>query len=191
LSDGLKGKAVGRKNEEVFLMAYLMPVPQAWVRGNPNAAKLIRLLNIDSAVGPNCANRNDDVAAIQYLLNSLFFERLSTHGRGELFSSPITDLEPSSLAQVFRARPPKPTGLFDGVTQTWIMMYQMQNMNLNVDGRVDPILPTQSPALPTTLMALNAHMRAFGGGLEIRRMPPFLQSKMKPAGLMGPRDPDR
>ena len=71
-------QSCGQENEKVFLMAYLMPVPQAWVQGNPNAAKLIRLLNINSAVGPNCANRNDDVAAIQYLLNSLFF-RASFH----------------------------------------------------------------------------------------------------------------
>ena len=87
---------------------------------------------------------------------------------------------PSSLAQVFRAHPPKPTGHFDGVTQTWVMMYQMQNMNLKVDGRVDPILPSQSPAHPTTLMLLNAHMRALGGGLRISRMPPILQGKIIP-----------
>lgn len=182
-------------------MAYLMPVPQAWVLGHPNAAKLIRLLNTDSAVGPNCANRNDDVTAIQYLLNSLFFERLSTLSsdewlsRNKLMAAPgqegyghwelVTEHWsagpiPSTLAQVFRAHPPKPTGLFDGVTQAWIMMYQMQNMNLKVDGRVDPILPSQSPAHPNTLMLLNAHMRALGGGLQISRMPPILQGKMNP-----------
>ena len=40
-------------------MAYKMKAPEAWVQASPNTAKIPYLLNLDSAVGENAANRSD------------------------------------------------------------------------------------------------------------------------------------
>src|SRR5882762_5677475 len=42
---------------------------------------------------------------------------------------------------------PTPTGTCDMVTKTWIAMYQMRGIGGldTIDGRVDPMIPDQSP----------------------------------------------
>ena len=49
-------------------MAYKMKAPEAWVKANPKTANIPYLLNLDSAVGENAANRSDDVMLVQWLL---------------------------------------------------------------------------------------------------------------------------
>jgi hypothetical protein len=52
-------------------MAYKMKAPEAWVKASPKTANIPYLLNFDSAVGENAANKSDDVMHQQWLLMTI------------------------------------------------------------------------------------------------------------------------
>ena len=45
-----------------------MNIPESWIKLSPKTKNIGYLLNLDSAVGENCANRADDVMLVQYIL---------------------------------------------------------------------------------------------------------------------------
>ena len=160
-------------------MAYKMKAPQAWVKASPNTAKLPYLLNLDSAVGENAANKFDDVMLVQWILMTALaapkaFPNLPAQPGGvhdffDWVGQSQIDLvnmgtqlanEYRQLAKtVFDNQAPTPTGKCDSVTVTWIRMFQMKHLRKFVsaiDGRVDPIIPAQGPFVKSTMIRLNA-----------------------------------
>lgn len=160
-------------------MAYKIKVPEAWVKASPNTAKIPYLLNLDSAVGENAANRVDDVMLVQWILMTTladpkpfpylprepgevhdFFDWV---GQSQIQSANLgTQLanEYRALAKtVFDNQAPNPTGKCDIVTVTWIRMFQMKHLQKfvsTIDGRVDPIDLAQGPFAKSTMIRLNA-----------------------------------
>jgi hypothetical protein len=159
-------------------MAYKMKAPEAWVKASPNTANIPYLLNLDSAVGENAANRSDDVMLVQWILMTTladpkpfpylppqpggvhdFFDWV---GQSQInFVNMGTQLanEYRALAKtVFDDQAPIPTGKCDSVTVTWIRMFQMKHFRRFVsaiDGRVDPINTAQGPFAKSTMIRLN------------------------------------
>lgn len=133
-------------------MAYQMKTPG----GSRN-----RYYNIDSAVGFGGANRRDDVMLVQFLL------RLwgSDHYRPpsiEKDDIPAVRMSPfphfyEGVGRMFQGLLPAVDGNCDGVTKTWIMMFQMSLKRLTIDGRVDP-MPNQTDPPGNTMMLLNSVM---------------------------------
>jgi hypothetical protein len=138
-------------------VAYTMKIPDQWIKTSPNTAKLAPIYNIDADVGFNCPNRPDDVLLVQWLINVwggpwYFGKADDGFGRAYTNTSSITGLE------FFL---PKMTGRFDGVTVTWIMMFQMikSKYSSKHDGKMSPVLLSTSPARPNEILLLNADQK--------------------------------
>jgi hypothetical protein len=136
-------------------MAYKMRIP---------GVSRLRL-NIDSAVGFGGANRKDDVMLVQFLLRLWGSEHYGprtprTPEEQRNASGPVEARMP--IQHFFAGFPkfqsylPAVDGNCDGVTKTWIMMFQMVNKNLltTIDGRVDPAVNQVDPK-PNTMLLLN------------------------------------
>ncbi len=139
-------------------MAYSMAIPAQWIKTNPNTAKLSPFYNLDSTVGFNGVNRQDDVLLVQWLLNIW-------GGAWYSGKTGVTNLE-SFI--------PTMNGILDGVTVTWIMMYQMTKRSYlpKPDGVVKPVSAALSPASPNTLMLLNGELKAAMGHVPLASNPP-------------------
>ena len=159
-------------------MAYKMKIPQSWVKTSPNTAKIPYLLNLDSAVGENCANRADDVMLVQWILMTTLADPKETPQYvkgpdavhdffdfvGDAFAKDANltiqmAAEYRRLAKTFfDNQAPVPNGKCDSVTVTWIRMFQMRHLRQFVsaiDGRVDPINPSAGPHAKSTMIRLN------------------------------------
>ena len=139
-------------------MAYQMKVPGGWRN----------LFNIDSAVGFNGANRTDDVMLVQFLLRLWGSEHYGppTPRRTERDGEPSGPVEArlpvrhlfKGIGPQFQSFLPAANGNCDGVTKTWIMMFQMFHKDTTgiIDGRVDPIAPSQlTTGNVNTMLLLN------------------------------------
>lgn len=149
-------------------MAYKMKATPAWVKASPKTANIPFLLNLDSSVGENAANRSNDVMLVQWILMTTLagpklFSYLSLPSGGvhdffdwvgysqvqmaSLGTQPAD--EGRALAKtVFDNQGPTPTGMCDSVTVTWIWMFQMKHLRRFVsaiDGHVDPVDTAQGP----------------------------------------------
>ena len=158
-------------------MAYKMKPPDAWVKMSPKTANIPFLLNLDSAVGENAANRFDDVMLVQWILMTTLadpkpFPYLPSGPASHDFFDWVGQSQISMLNQgtqianeyralaksVFDHQAPNPTGICDSVTVTWIRMFQMKHLRKSVsaiDGRVDPINIAQGPMAKSTMIRLN------------------------------------
>jgi hypothetical protein len=132
-------------------MAYWMEIPHTWAMGKTGLIPVFApLYNLDSAVGVNAANRFDDVMLVQYLLR--MWARLEKAADPTLKTKLKTGLYPT-----FQDCLPGVDGHCDSVTKTWITMFQMCHNRFiqNIDGRVDPLQPSNSPNNPNTILLLN------------------------------------
>ena len=183
-------------------MAYKMKVPESWVKASPNTAKIGYLLNLDSAVGEDCANRADDVMLVQYILMTTFADPsekpqyVSGTGQhrdffdfvGNAFASDANmtmqiAYEYRRLAKTFfDNQAPNPTGKCDAVTATWIRMFQMRNLRQFVsaiDGRVDPIDPGRGPFAKSTMIRLNVALPVWRTDIATSAAPPALKNALR------------
>jgi hypothetical protein len=114
-------------------------------------------LNIDSAVGFGGANRSDDVMLVQYLLRLWGGKHYGAWGRSATGQARHPLL--NGLGPMLESFLPAVDGNCDGVTKTWIMMFQMcqKATLLTIDGRVDPI-PNQPNPRTNTMLLLNRLM---------------------------------
>jgi hypothetical protein len=165
-------------------MAYKMKAPEAWVKANPKTANIPYLLNLDSAVGENAANKSDDVMLVQWLLMTIladpkpmpylptppggvhdFFDFVGdSFVRSANLGTQIGNEYRALAKTVFDNQAPAPTGVCDSVTVTWIRMFQMQHLRKHVtaiDGRVDPINIAQGPTAKGTMMRFNVALPAW------------------------------
>jgi hypothetical protein len=170
-------------------MAYKMKIPESWIKTSPNTAKIGHLYNLDSAVGEDCANRPDDVMLVQYILMTTLADPKQTpvYMKGPAQVKDFFDFVGASFAQdtnlmtqqateyrrlaktFFDNQAPVPTGKCDSVTVTWIRMFQMRNLRRFVsaiDGRVDPINPSQGPYAKSTMLQLNVVLPVWRTDIE-------------------------
>jgi len=183
-------------------MAYKMKIPEAWVKVSPNTAKIGYLLNLDSAVGDNCANRVDDVMLVQYILMTTLAapkmtpKNLSGPGKVNDFfdfvGASFADLGNASMqiAEEYRQlaktffdnQAPNPTGKCDSVTVTWIRMFQMRNLRQYVsaiDGRVDPINGNLGPYAKSTMIRLNVALPVWTTDIAKSDAPAALKNALR------------
>ena len=138
----------------------------AYQMKNPGGFR--RPYNINSAVGFNAANRNDDVMLVQFLLRLWGGEHYGPPtGRTRDDPPPTGPVEAmlpirhffKGMGPMLQDVLPAVDGNCDGVTKTWIMMFQMYNKRIltTIDGRVDPI-PNQPDPRTNTMLLLNISM---------------------------------
>jgi hypothetical protein len=183
-------------------MAYKMKVPESWMKASPNTAKIPYILNLDSAVGEDCANRADDVMLVQWILMTTFADPKETP---QLVKGPdkVNDFfdfvgdafakDANMMAQMaaeyrrlaktfFDNQAPVPTGKCDAVTVTWIRMFQMRNLRQFVsaiDGRVDPINASQGPRAKSTMIRLNVALPVWRTDIEKADAPPAVKTALR------------
>lgn len=183
-------------------MAYKMNIPESWIKLNAKTKNIGYLLNLDSAVGENCANRADDVMLVQYILMTTLAapkdQPLKIDGPTEIHDffdfvgaafaadAAMTDQiarEYRQLAKTFfDNQAPFPTGKCDSITITWIRMFQMRHLRKfvsAVDGRVDPINPIHGPMQKSTMLRLNVALPVWRTDLEKSDAPAALKSVLR------------
>jgi hypothetical protein len=120
--------------------------------------------NVDSAVGMNGANKPDDVMLVQCFLRLWSGDFWAYRGplpkmrdgSIDTRSDLLGGYSKNPVAGSLNAYLPEMDGRCDGVTQTWIQMFQMAHPGfVKLDGRVDPATPSLLPAHPNTIMLLN------------------------------------
>jgi hypothetical protein len=183
-------------------MAYKMKIPEAWTKVSPNTAKIGKLYNLDSAVGENAANRADDVMLVQYILMTTladpkptpmptkgpdkvhdFFDFVDAQFAQDANAATQMANEYRQLAKTFfDNQAPLPTGKCDSVTVTWIRMFQMRNLRQSVsaiDGRVDPINPSQGPYAKSTMIRLNVALPVWRIDIDSSDAPAALKAALR------------
>lgn len=183
-------------------MAYKMNIPESWVKMNPKTKNTGYLLNLDSAVGENCANRADDVMLVQYILTTTLAapkdQPLKYDGPAEVhdffdFVGAAFATDAAMVDQIAREyrqlaktffdnQAPLPTGKCDSVTVTWIRMFQMRHLRnfvTAIDGRVDPINPIHGPMQKSTMLRLNVALPVWRTDIEKSDAPGALKSALR------------
>jgi len=155
-------------------MAYRMRIPDQWVKSSPGVVNFGPVIyNVDQPVGSGCPNRSDDVLLVQYFITMWAGPYKNSKGGT---TSVLTGTN-STLIQ----RLPRINGVVDGVTITWIMLFQLLQFpqGRQPDGRVDPASPGMSPHHPNTILLLNMWGKVNEGLSLPVNMPPQLQTALQ------------
>lgn len=132
------------------MMAYRMIIPEQWIRISQNTVNFgSTIYNVDGPVGFGCPNKNDDVLLVQYFITMWAGPYNNSKG-GK--TSVLTGANTKLIQRL-----PQMNGVLDGVTVTWIMLFQLLQFppGRQPDGRVDPASPHMSPLHPNTILLLN------------------------------------
>lgn len=140
------------------------------------------VFNIDSAVGVAGANRTDDVMLVQFLLGLWGADHLgpAVPQTDPGVYPPLVHHLIKGVGPAFQRFLPAIDGNCDSVTKTWIMMFQMchKGGSIIIDGRVDPIMPSQGTTLGKNTMALLNSIMATQGFRDMPEYvpPPLIQA---------------